>query len=215
MNILRNPKNRICSIFSVDQSSEEFEKMLFDTSRESDIYLILSKNFSKSSNVNSYCHLLPVSGYIVDDRNIVNRTDPLINVLEYLVYVVKYYSMFYIGVSLDSDISKIRKIYESRLESSVMKSDLISYDIRKSIYSLFNVGILKRLFPSNKGINITHQSSDILLNLPTVLSIIESIKGDEEYYDTFKDVEFSYSIPSILEKYEIHYMNSEINKVNL
>ena len=215
MNILRNPKNRICSIFSVDQSSEEFEKMLFDTSKESDIYLILTRNFSKASNVNSYCHLLPVSGYIVDDKDTVRRTDSLINMLEYLVYVVKYYSMFHIGVSLDSDISKIRRIYESRLESSVMKSDLISYDTRRSIYSLLNIGIFRKLFPSNEGINITYQSSDMLLNIQTVIDIIKSVKEDEEYYDTFRDVDFSYSIPSIVEKYEIHYMNSEINKVNL
>lgn len=219
MNILKNPKNRICSIVSLDESSKLIEDRILDLSRKSDIYIIFTKRFSKSININSYCHLLPIHGYLVDDKDIINRTYPFMNVFRYLIEVVKYYSLFFIDNDKSVDIDNIYKIYLSRLDRSVMRSSIISHEFRESLYSKENMSLIRKLFCNKnkgyEGMNITHETSDILLNLPTLLDLIKNIPENKSYISTFHNTPINYSIPSILERFEIHYMNSLINEVKV
>ena len=223
MNIIKNPRSRICSILYLWNSSEHIENYILSLNKVSDVYVIINRDFKRKINIDSYCSLLGIYGYEIDNSKseIFNRTEKFMDTMKYLIEIVKFYSMFVLDfdkISLPKNIDCIDKIYMVQLGCSVFKSDIISHSYREKLYSKEDTFSIFDIFrkKSNTGVNITHRTySNMILSLNDVVSILKYIELDKEYYDTFLDTYAFDFLPSIFEKLDIKYINSKIEEVKL
>ena len=217
MNIIKNAKHRIAVIIYINDDSNEFlENEIIEMGRVFDVYLIINKK----SNINplKYSLLLPVNGYECDKFKSQYDTRITYSVLKYLLKVVNYYERFLILYKNNGDKnyinsikSKTIDIFSSPITKSILNSDKIDHEFRKSLYkSDSKLNIFNKI--SLSGVNITNvlKNGEVLLNKYDLSKICSYIGSDNNYLETFDLFSSIYFIPSILEKLEIDYMNCDL-----
>lgn len=213
MNIVREHKSRICSVLYIDRISESTDDLITYLSKDSDIYVYVSKG----SNINpiAFSSIMPINGYMYGRKTEVNG---LLEVLEYVSSVISWHYLICIPSKSDKYIDKMisysqKALHNGMIDKSIFRSDNSSFDFKSNVYregSLLDK--LKFWKEKNNDINSTHScNGSIVLIHSDLKAAIELWDKNKSYVDTFKGGSIGSFISSSFSHFNISHLNLDIS----
>lgn len=212
MNIVREHKSRICSILYIDSISKDIDDLITYLSKDSDIYVYVSKG----SNINpiAFSSIMPVNGYVYGRKTEVNG---LIEVLEYVSLVVSWHYLICIPSKSDKYVDKMisysqRAMHNGMIDKSIFRSNDSSFDFKSNVYKEDNLlDKLKFWRKKSYDINSTHScDGSIVLIHSDLKTAIELWNKNKSYVNTFKESNIGNFISSSFNHFNIDHLNLDI-----
>lgn len=203
MNIVKQIKNKNCSVIHINELTEPIDNILHKLPRSFDVYVYINR-LSKIDPI-VFSNLYNIHGYIYGDCNEVNGT---VEILKYMNDICHSYYSFYI-LSGSSGVTECEYITDKFSDlmmrgvicSSIFESEIKNYEFRSA--TCMKLPWWRKLLGHRYGTNSTHyMTSGAIL----VHSDIENLVNlDKSYISSFDRLnEF---IPSSFNKLEVSFMN--------
>lgn len=209
--ILQKDRHISCTIIYLGDdfkvTSNEDRNLLDNLSKETDLFLIFSKELAKKISPKKFSTLYDAMGYAVSETN--NESIAILNAFEYLDEVLKKH-LYYLVVNdilVPFPIENLPRIFGLQIQTAVFSSYRTDYEELKEIYSkekeyTWWEKLLNKEEDFEKDGLFCYNSSDddyFLIPVNVFRKVLEEYGNNSYYMDSFENYGFSTFIASSIQ----------------